>query len=94
MDLVKNKRGVEKYLDPEPHLLAELNQRMAPQFEKLNKSLIEVVDHYSMVNFLPLDLRKEESIQYILSQIDLCIQYGEDADVKVKDFEPEEDDQE
>ncbi|GAA0154617.1 small GTPase [Lithospermum erythrorhizon] len=61
MDLVKNKRGVEKYLDPEPHLLlAELNQRMAPQFEKLNKSLIEVVDHYSMVNFLPLDLRKEE----------------------------------
>lgn len=32
------------------------------------------------------------SIQYILSQIDNCIQYGEDADVKVKDFDPEEDD--
>jgi len=32
------------------------------------------------------------SIQYVLAQIDNCIQYGEDADVKVKDFDPEEDD--
>ncbi|NP_001335410.1 GPN-loop GTPase 3-like protein isoform X1 [Solanum lycopersicum] len=93
MDLVTNKKEVENYLNPEPHLLlAELNQRMAPQFQKLNKSLIEVVDQYSMVNFIPLDLRKESSIQYILSQIDNCIQYGEDADVKVKDFDQEEDD--
>ena len=30
------------------------------------------------------------SIRYILSQIDNCIQYGEDADVKVKDFDPED----
>lgn len=91
MDLVKNKRDVEKYLNPEPQmLLAELNQRMSPKFEKLNKSLIELVDQYSMVSFLPLDLRKESSIQYILSQIDLSIQYGEDADVKVKDFDDPE----
>jgi len=32
------------------------------------------------------------SIQYVLSYIDTCIQYGEDADVKVRDFEPIEDD--
>ena len=32
------------YLNPEPRtLLAELNRRMAPQFEKLNKALIELV---------------------------------------------------
>lgn len=31
------------------------------------------------------------SIQYILSQIDNCIQYGEDADVKIKDFDPDDD---
>lgn len=31
------------------------------------------------------------SIQYILSQIDNAIQYGEDADVKVKDFDADED---
>jgi hypothetical protein len=26
-----------------------------------------------------------------LAQIDNCIQFGEDADVKVKDFDPEDD---
>ncbi|KAL7225030.1 hypothetical protein ACSBR1_020333 [Camellia fascicularis] len=84
MDLVTNKRDIEDYLNPESHvLLSELNQRMAPQFEKLNKALIELVDQYSMVSFVPLDLRKE-------SRYTVC--YGEDADVKVKDFDPEDDD--
>ncbi|WRX07540.1 GPN-loop GTPase - like 1 [Theobroma cacao] len=92
MDLVTNKRDVENYLDPEPRLLlSELNERMAPRFKKLNKSLIELVDEYSMVSFIPLDLRKESSIQYVLAQIDNCIQYGEDADVKIRDFDPEDD---
>ncbi|KAL8156635.1 hypothetical protein AgCh_001641 [Apium graveolens] len=36
MDLVRNKKDIEDYLNPEPQiLLAELNQRMAPQFRKL-----------------------------------------------------------
>ncbi|XP_042497108.1 GPN-loop GTPase 3-like [Macadamia integrifolia] len=93
MDLVAKKKDIEDYLNPEARvLLSELNQQMAPQFGKLNKALIELVDEYSMVNFVPLDLRKESSIQYVLSQIDNCIQWGEDADVKVKDFDPDEDD--
>ncbi|PON63657.1 GPN-loop GTPase [Parasponia andersonii] len=93
MDLVSNRKDVEDFLNPEPRgLLSELNQRMAPQFVKLNKALIELVDEFSMVSFIPLDLRKESSIQYVLAQIDTSIQYGEDADVKVKDFDPEDDD--
>ncbi|CAI9300913.1 unnamed protein product [Lactuca saligna] len=92
MDLVTRKRDIEDYLTPEPTtLLSELNQRMGPQFQKLNKALIDLVDEYSMVSFVPLDLRKESSIQYVLSQIDNCIQYGEDADVKIKDFDEDED---
>ncbi|KAJ6329616.1 hypothetical protein OIU77_011147 [Salix suchowensis] len=91
MDLVTNKRDIEDFLNPQGQvLLSELNQRMAPHFLKLNKALIDLVDQYSMVSFVPLDLRKESSIRYILSQIDNCIQYGEDADVKVKDFDPED----
>ncbi|XP_078176355.1 P-loop containing nucleoside triphosphate hydrolases superfamily protein [Carex rostrata] len=93
MDLVSNKKEVEEYLNPDARfLVSELNQHMAPKFAKLNKALAEVVEEYSMVNFIPLDLRKESSIQYILSTIDSCIQYGEDADVKVRDFDPEDDD--
>ncbi|KAK6923299.1 GPN-loop GTPase [Dillenia turbinata] len=43
MDLVTNKKKLEDYLNPEPQvLLSELNQHMAPQFEKLNRALIEL----------------------------------------------------
>lgn len=88
MDLVKNRQDVEDFLSPEPHtLLSQLNISMAPQFGKLNKALIDLVDDFSMLSFFPLDLRKESSIQSVLSQIDACIQYGEDADVKIKDIE-------
>ncbi|OEL13289.1 GPN-loop GTPase 3 [Dichanthelium oligosanthes] len=94
MDLISNKKDVEEYLDPNAQvLLSQLNRQMAPRFGKLNKCLAELVDDYSMVNFIPLDLRKESSIQYVLSYVDSCIQYGEDADVKVRDFDlPEDDD--
>lgn len=92
MDLVTNKKDIENYLNPEATtLLSELNQNMAPKFAKLNKALAGLVDEFSMVNFVPLDLRKESSIQYVLSYIDNCIQYGEDADVKIRDFDPEDD---
>ncbi|KAG8477906.1 hypothetical protein CXB51_027505 [Gossypium anomalum] len=119
MDLVTSKRDAENYLDPEPRfLLSELNEWVAPWFKKLNKSLIEQVDEYSMVSFIPLDLRRKAepnisveesrllsdivfiflrywpvllySIQYALAQIDNCIQYGEDADMR--DFDADNDD--
>ncbi|KAK8947370.1 hypothetical protein KSP39_PZI007397 [Platanthera zijinensis] len=93
MDLVNNKKDLDYYLEPEARvLLSELNRNMAPQYAKLNKALAELVDEFSMVNFVPLDLRKESSIQYVLSMIDNCIQYGEDADVKIRDFDPDADD--
>ncbi|KAG9450595.1 hypothetical protein H6P81_010560 [Aristolochia fimbriata] len=92
MDLVMNKKDLEEYLNPDAKfLLSELNQHMPPQFAKLNKALAHLVDEYHMVNFIPLDLRKERSIQYVLSYIDNCIQYGENADVKIRDFDPEDD---
>ncbi|ESQ37051.1 hypothetical protein EUTSA_v10003026mg [Eutrema salsugineum] len=92
MDLLKDKSSIEGYLDPVPRtLLSELNHRMGPQFAKLNKALIELVEEYSMVRFTPLDLRKEKSIQYVLSEIDKCIQFGEDSEVKIKDLDEDMD---
>ncbi|KAJ7519667.1 hypothetical protein O6H91_20G049700 [Diphasiastrum complanatum] len=90
MDLMPNKREVEKFLDPDARLLlSDLNQQMAPRYTKLNRALAELVDDYSMVNFLPLDVRDEDSIQYVLSHIDNAIQFGENADVKIKDHDPD-----
>lgn len=84
------KKEIEKFLDPDAKLLlTDLNQQMAPRFAKLNKALAELVDDYSMVSYLPLDVRNEDSIQYILSHVDNSIQYGEDAEVKMKDHDPD-----
>ena len=38
------------------------------------------IDDYGLVRFLPLDISDEESINDILLQIDLAIQYGEDQE--------------
>lgn len=52
------------------------------KYSKLTQSLLIVLNDYSLVKFLPLDISDEDSIQELLSVIDVTIQYGEDADVK------------
>lgn len=43
------------FLNPEPRfLLSELNQRMAPQFAKLNKALIELVSNWVSLRYISL----------------------------------------
>lgn len=46
------------------------------------------LDDYSLVKFVPLDIKDEESIADLLLTIDNSIQYGED--LEVKDRYPEE----
>ena len=65
------------------------------KYEKLTESIGEVIENFSLVRFYPLNIKEEESIDNILITIDNIIQYGEDADVKIKDFdEPEEENDE
>lgn len=91
MDLLQDKSDIDLFLDPDVRmLLSELDHRMAPRFAKLNQSIASLVDDYSMVNFTPLDITDEDSIQYVLSLIDNAIQFGEDAEVKVRDEDEEE----
>lgn len=35
-----------------------------------------------MINFIPLDIRDEDSIAYLLSHVDNAVQYGEDQEPK------------
>eukprot|EP00475_Leptophrys_vorax_P041507 TRINITY_DN78265_c0_g1_i1.p1 TRINITY_DN78265_c0_g1~~TRINITY_DN78265_c0_g1_i1.p1 ORF type:complete len:206 (-),score=19.74 TRINITY_DN78265_c0_g1_i1:337-927(-) len=92
VDMLPDKRVLDRFLEPEPQLLlSDLNRSMPPRFAKLNAAIAQLLDDYSLVNFLPLDISNEDSIQYVLSQVDTAIQFGEDADVKVRD-EPEDDD--
>ena len=47
-----------------------------------------LVDDWNLVSFVPLDYGEEESIDDLLAQIDRTLQFGEDAEVKVKEFDP------
>lgn len=60
---------------------------MGPKFRQLNAAVTSLLDEYSLVSFVPLDISDEESIGDVLLQIDMAIQYGEDADVKIREIE-------
>lgn len=103
MDLVyhsNDKRGpkytqrkeMERYMDPDPLLLAdEANAETNHMFFSLNQAIAHLIEDYSMVSFLPLDLTDEDSIAMALSSIDNLVQYGEDEEpAEPKDMDEEE----
>lgn len=87
------KKKLDDFLEPIAdivHYDPQSLHRFGPKFAKLTQQLAQLVDDYSMVKFMPLDISDEDSLTDILTTIDLAIQFGEDADVKMKDFdEPE-----
>ncbi|CBQ70652.1 conserved hypothetical protein [Sporisorium reilianum SRZ2] len=77
------RREMERYLDPDPLLLMdEVNSRTNPKFHSLNQALVQLIDDFSMVSFMPLDSTDEDSVGTILSHIDNAVQYGEDEEPK------------
>ena len=47
------------------------------------------MDDWNLVSFAPLNYNEEESIEDLLAQIDRTLQFGEDAEVKIRD-DPDE----
>ncbi|KAG9291735.1 hypothetical protein G9A89_012020 [Geosiphon pyriformis] len=85
MDLLGKvkRRKLERYFDPDPLLLTEeVNTRTNPKFHSLNQAIVQLIDDYNMVSFLPLNINDEESIETVLSHIDNATQYGEDQEPK------------
>ena len=57
---------------------AARNEVMAGgSFKRLNKAVAQLIDDFSMVSFLQLDVQDEESVGAILSYIDDAIQFHE-----------------
>ncbi|KAI1436115.1 GPN-loop GTPase 3 like protein [Xylaria sp. CBS 124048] len=46
-------------------------------FRKLNKAVAGLIENFSMISYLKLDVQEEDSVGAILSYIDDCIQYHE-----------------
>ncbi|KAK9766585.1 hypothetical protein K7432_004243 [Basidiobolus ranarum] len=86
MDLVNpaiNPRELDRYLETDPSLLIDdVNAHTSSRFHSLNEAIVQLIDDYNMVNFIPLNPSDEDSITYTLSQIDNAMQYGEDLEPK------------
>ncbi|KAJ9513517.1 hypothetical protein QJQ45_006162 [Haematococcus lacustris] len=79
---------IEDFLFPEPRLLLDrLSTTTGPRFAALNSAVGALLDEFSLVSFVPLDVTDEDSIAEVLYNIDTAIQYGEDAEVKVREQE-------
>lgn len=50
--------------------------------QRLTDAICQLLDDYTMVSYVPLNIRDEESIDHVLSCIDATIQYGEDLEVR------------
>ncbi|KAG8321680.1 GPN-loop GTPase 3 [Homalodisca vitripennis] len=100
MDLLtKSARNrLDSYLDPDPHALLQDNETTSTwntKYRKLTEALGQLIEDFSLVRFHPLNIRDNENLADLLLTINNVIQYGEDADVKTKDFEypdPEDND--
>ncbi|CAG0899771.1 unnamed protein product [Cyprideis torosa] len=103
MDLLSHqgKQTLSSFLDPDcselltdpdnlPSNTSEVERWWTGKFQKLSHALGRLIEDFSLVQYLPLDITDEDNIAEVLLAIDMIIQYGEDADVKVKDFQDEE----
>ncbi|KAK9803735.1 hypothetical protein WJX73_009428 [Symbiochloris irregularis] len=86
-----SKRVLDEFLFPEARLLAQqLNASTRPALQRLNDAIASLVDDWNLVSFLPLDYGEEDSMGDVLAQIDRTLQFGEDADVKTRDYDEQE----
>lgn len=91
------RKQLDKYLDPEPNnlLLEEEEQDDENEYGKLTRAIARVIEDYSLVRFLPLNIKDEESVADVKLTIDNIIQFGEEEDVRMRDFdEPDHDENE
>jgi hypothetical protein len=70
-------------LDDESRPPDEKEQVMkGASFRRLNRAVAGLIESFSMINFLKLDVTNEDSVGAVLSHIDDCIQFHEAQDPK------------
>ncbi|KAJ3009550.1 ATP binding protein [Thoreauomyces humboldtii] len=92
----QKRKSLEKYLNPDRELLVgDIAGTTRPKFHALNEALVQLIEEYNMVTFLPLDVADEDSVELVLSCVDNAVQYGEDLEPKEpkdEEFDQEEED--
>jgi len=60
------------------------------KWHRLTEAICQLLDDYSMVGFIPLNINVEDSISHVLATVDHAIQYGEDLEVKGADYDDDD----
>lgn len=95
MDLARgiDKRRLEEFMFPDTEqLMEELSEHTGPRFLKLNAAMGNLLDEFSMISFVPLDVSSDESLADVLLQADHALQYDDEIDVNIRI--PDEEDEE
>lgn len=91
-DLLPSRRALEEFLDADAHMLSSMLRRgTSPAFHGLNRAICELMDEWSMVQFLPLDPRDTDTIGLILEQMDNAVQYHDDVEPRVDEADDDAD---
>lgn len=76
-----------RFFDPDPCLLLERLTKGTPaRFKDLNVALVQLLDTMGMVRFVPLDIRRESSMERLMLHIEAATQYEENLEPR----EPED----
>jgi len=82
IDLHVAKKDLDRFIDPQGRALAAgLKDSIGSPYGRINNAVASLVDEFSMVSFLAMDINEEDNIASILLQIDLALHYGEDEEV-------------
>lgn len=87
MDLARgvDKRQLEEYMYPDvDNLVKELSEHTTPKFLRLNSAMGALLDEFSMVSFVPLDITDEDSVAHLLMLADQSLQFEDEVDVKAE----------
>lgn len=91
------KKKLEEYLEPDTNFLlleeGTWNTAWSQKYQRLTKSLAQVIDDYSLVKYVPMNMFEEESLNDILFAVDEALQFDEEREVKAKDFDNEDRDE-
>lgn len=68
------------------------NTSWGKKYRYLTKRIGQIIEDYSLVQFVPLNIKDEDSIAGLLLTINTMIQYGEDQDVRMTDFDEQDSD--
>jgi GTPase SAR1 family protein len=57
------------------------------KWNRLTEAICCLLDDFSMVGFIPLNINDEDNISHVLATVDHAIQYGEDLEVRGADYD-------